>query len=158
MLGPVGLSRDLQAASDISASIKTPASLVAGGTPSYLQSSLLIEESSSKNIEFTGFISDEELKVRLTQAKILVQPSFYEGFGLPPLQALNCGTNAIVSDIEVFKEVYADYPVTYFKCGDAGDLSEKLFSVWNENKPLPPFEEKYSFEKTASAILTAISK
>lgn len=120
--------------------------------------SKLIEEAASKNIEFTGFISDNELKVRLTQAKILVQPSFYEGFGFPPLQALNCGTNAIVSDIEVFKEVYADYPVTYFKCGDAADLSEKLFSVWNENKPLPAFEEKYSFEKTAKAILAVLSQ
>lgn len=118
--------------------------------------SKLIESASSQNIEFTGFISDDELKARLTQAKILVQPSFYEGFGLPPLQALNCGTKALVSDIEVFKEVYADYPVTYFKCGDPADLSEKLFSVWNENKPLPAFEEKYSFEKTASAIFTAL--
>ena len=118
----------------------------------------LIENAASQNIEFTGFISDNELKVRLSQAKSLVQPSFYEGFGLPPLQALNCGTNAIVSDIEVFKEVYADYPVTYFKCGDAANLSEKLFSVWNKNKPLPAFEEKYSFEKTAKAILAVLSQ
>ena len=120
--------------------------------------SALIENSSEQNIEFTGFISDEELKEKLSQAKILVQPSFYEGFGLPPLQALNCGTNAIVSDIDVFKEVYADYPVTYFKCGDVTDLAQKLFTVWTEDKALPDFEEKYSFKKTAEAILSVLQE
>lgn len=116
----------------------------------------LVENSASSNVEFTGFISDEELKLKLTQAKILVQPSFYEGFGLPPMQALNCGTHAIVSDIEVFKEVYEKYPVTYFKTGDIEDLSAKLYEVWNENLPVPEFEEQYSFKKTAERIIKAL--
>lgn len=115
-------------------------------------------ETSVKNVEFTGFVSDEELKKRLTEARILVQPSFYEGFGFPPLQALNCGTNAIVSDIEVFKEVYADYPVTFFKCGNVTDLAEKLFNVWEEDKPVPAFTERYSFKRTAEAILSALAE
>lgn len=116
----------------------------------------LVENSASSNVEFTGFISDEELKVKLTKARILVQPSFYEGFGLPPMQALNCGTHAIVSDIEVFKEVYEKYPVTYFKTGDIEDLTAKLYEVWNENLPVPEFEEQYSFKKTAERILKAV--
>lgn len=139
---------------------KTPKLVIVGSKENFRTNdqeiSSLLENSSSSEIEFTGFISDEELKVRLTQAKILVQPSFYEGFGLPPIQALNCGTNCIVSDIEVFKEVYAGYPVTYFKTGDVSDLKEKLLKVWQEDKELPDFVEKYSFEKTAAAILAAL--
>ena len=140
--------------------LKTPKLVIVGSKENFRtndeQISSLIETSSSSEIEFTGFISDEELKQRLTEAKILVQPSFYEGFGLPPIQALNCGTNTIVSDIEVFKEVYAAYPVTYFKCGDVTDLTEKLFTVWKEDKAVPEFTEQYSFKKTADAILSSL--
>lgn len=140
--------------------LKTPKLVIVGSKENFrtndAEISSLIESSSSAEIEFTGFISDEELKEKLTRAKILVQPSFYEGFGFPPLQALNCGTNAIVSDIDVFKEVYADYPVTYFKCGDVTDLAQKLFMVWTEDKPVPDFKEKYSFEKTTEAILSVL--
>ena len=140
---------------------KTPKLVIVGSKENFrtndAEISSLIESSASSEIEFTGFISDEELKQRLTEAKILVQPSFYEGFGLPPLQALNCGTNTIVSDIEVFKEVYAEYPVTYFKTGDISDLKEKLLTVWQEDKAVPEFTEQYSFRKTADSILKAIS-
>lgn len=139
---------------------KSPTLVIVGSKENFRTNdkeiSSLIENENQSNIEFTGFISDEELKVRLSQAKILVQPSFYEGFGFPPLQALNSGTNAIVSDIEVFKEVYEGYPVTFFKCADVTDLAEKLFTVWKDNKPVPDFEERYSFKKTAEAILSAI--
>ena len=139
---------------------KSPRLVIVGSRENFrtndTEISSLIENSSSQNIDFTGFISDSELKSRLSQARILVQPSFYEGFGLPPLQALNCGTNVIASDIEVFKEVYQDYPVTFFKCGDKADLCENLLKVWKEKLPLPDFEEKYSFEKTARTILSLL--
>ena len=59
------------------------------------------------NIEFTGYISNENLHYLYKNCNGLILPSFYEGFGLPPLEALNCGCRCIaVSDIEVFKEVY----------------------------------------------------
>ena len=59
-------------------------------------------------IEFTGRISDEELFNEIASAKALVLPSWYEGFGLPPLEALYFGTKPIISDIEFFKEIYND--------------------------------------------------
>lgn len=70
--------------------------------------------------------SDEDVYRIISQSEVLVSPSLYEGFGLPPLEALYLGTPVIVSDIPVYKEVYSSLPVTYFKTGNSQDLYNKL--------------------------------
>jgi glycosyltransferase involved in cell wall biosynthesis len=66
-----------------------------------------IDESKYENVVFTGRLSDDELLDEISKAKYLVQPSLYEGFGIPPLEALECGCkNIYLSNIEVFKEIY----------------------------------------------------
>lgn len=84
---------------------------------------------SNKNIEFTGKLSNEQLYSEIKTSKFLVQPSIYEGFGIPPLEALYLGTKPIISDIEVFKEVYKDFDVQFFKTNDSEDLKEKLLNT-----------------------------
>lgn len=84
------------------------------------------EDLRSDDVIFTGRLDDEQLLHEIASAAVLVQPSLYEGFGLPPLEALYLGTQPIISDIPVFKEIYGDLPVLFFKTGDAEDLSEKL--------------------------------
>lgn len=111
-----------------------------------------ISEAPKNSILFTGRISDEELKNLYRKTKRLVQPSFYEGFGMPPLEAMSLGTKAIISDIPVFKEIYKDFPVTFFKAGDCNDLAEKLLSIKNETDEIKEFPQIYSFEKTAEII------
>jgi glycosyltransferase involved in cell wall biosynthesis len=111
-----------------------------------------------EGVEFTGFIPNEKLKILLAEAALLVQPSLYEGFGYPPLEAMTVGTEVLISDIPVFREIYGAFPVTFFKAGDAGDLKEKLLSLLKGKKPqrlsLPPdLAGKYSFKKTAGIIL-----
>ncbi len=68
-----------------------------------------LSSADEKDICFTGRISDAELQNYYQKAKLLVQPSLYEGFGMPPLEALYLGTNVVISDIPVFKEIYADF-------------------------------------------------
>jgi glycosyltransferase involved in cell wall biosynthesis len=116
-----------------------------------------------RGVKFTGFISDETLGKLLEEASILVQPSLYEGFCLPPLEAMTVGTRALVSDIPVFREIYGAFPVTFFKAGDSGDLKEKLLSLLKDKKPqrlsLPPdLAGKYTFKKTAGIILEELEK
>ena len=105
------------------------------------------------SVVFTGRITDSELKEIYAKAKVLVQPSLYEGFGMPPLEALNLDTDVVLSDIPVFKEIYKDFPVTFFKCQDSADLAQKLLDNWdNFGKHTISVPEKYSFEKTFEII------
>ena len=113
-------------------------------------------------IEFTGFISDDKLLEYLASAALLVQPSLYEGFGLPPLEAMISGTEALISDIPVFREIYNGFPVTYFKAGDVIDLKEKIiFLLKNLTTKKQILSDtllkKYTFDKTASIILKELS-
>ena len=140
---------------------KTPAKLLIVGSKENFRTqdknlNTLQDGAAENGITFTGFVADDELHRLLAEARLLVQPSLYEGFGIPPLQALYAGTRTLISDIPVFKGIYADYPVTFFKAGDTADLAEKLYSQWNENAPVPPFTEKHSYRNTAEKILQTL--
>lgn len=99
------------------------------------------------DVLFTGRIDDSQLKEYLRKAYCLVQPSRYEGFGLPPMEALYFHVPVIISDIDVFKEIYPEDCVTFYKNEDSDDLMKKMlaehvfpqvaFSNWNK----PTYEQ-----------------
>lgn len=116
---------------------------------------------SVNDVEFTGRVSNEELCRLITSSKVLVQPSFYEGFGLPPIEAMYLGTQAIVSDIPVFKEIYAGLPVTFFKCGDSDSLSEVLLSYkedFDKTSAQQAIDEKFNITKEVDHLLYVIKQ
>jgi glycosyltransferase involved in cell wall biosynthesis len=114
-----------------------------------------------ENIKFTGRVSDEALYRLISEAKALVLPSRYEGFGLPPLESLYLGTNAIITDIPAMKEIYKNLPVTFFKSNNVEDLINSLFS---EQEPIDVIkvrkiiDGKYNFTLIASRILNYIAR
>ncbi|GMO49956.1 MAG: glycosyltransferase family 1 protein [Termitinemataceae bacterium] len=118
---------------------------------------ILCGASNESRIIFTGAIKNEQLLELYQKADVLVQPSLYEGFCLPPLEALFCGTQALISDIDVLKEIYADFPVTFFKAASVEDLSEKLKVLLKDGKKNITLtneqKQKYTFEKSANIIL-----
>ena len=87
------------------------------------------EDLRSDDVIFTGRLDDERLLHEIASASFLVQPSLYEGFGLPPLEALYLGTQPIISDIPVFKEIYGNLPVIFFKTGDANSLNNIILNM-----------------------------
>ena len=99
-------------------------------------------------------MSDEKLLREIASAAVLVQPSLYEGFGLPPLEALYLGTQPIISDIPVFKEIYGDLPVVFFKTNDVYDLSEKIIHI-SEKKDIEQadHEQRYSYRNFSKTLL-----
>lgn len=116
---------------------------------------------STPDIEFTGWVSDERLISLIAAAKALVQPSLYEGFGIPPLEALYLGTNVILSDIPVFEEIYEGLPVTFFKVGDNEDLAEKLLNFSETNLPdglRDIINKTYCYRIVANTIIQTIEK
>lgn len=83
-------------------------------------------------ISFTGRITDEALMQYVAQADVLVLPSLYEGFGLPPLEAMACGCPTLVSDIDTLREIYGDATV-YFNPHDHRELAERMLMVLTES-------------------------
>ena len=57
---------------------------------------------------FPGFISMEHMPYLYSGAELLVYPSFYEGFGLPPIEAMACGTSVIASNLTSIPEILGD--------------------------------------------------
>lgn len=60
------------------------------------------------HINFTGYVSDEDLVALYNGADVFVYPSLYEGFGLPPLEAMACGCPVVASDSSSLPEVVGD--------------------------------------------------
>jgi glycosyltransferase involved in cell wall biosynthesis len=59
-------------------------------------------------ITYLGYIEKEDKKYLYNLTKLLLFPSFYEGFGFPPLEAMSCGTPVITSNISSLPEVVQD--------------------------------------------------
>ena len=65
----------------------------------------------NSDVQFLGYVSSADLLGLYQNCAALVFPSLWEGFGMPPLEAMACGRPVIVSDIEVHKEVMDDVPI-----------------------------------------------
>lgn len=83
-----------------------------------------------KRIHFLGRVDDEELVKLYQNASLFVFPSFYEGFGIPPLEAQACGCPVIASDKASMPEVLSD-SVLYFDPFSKEQLSEKILFYYN---------------------------
>ena len=82
--------------------------LVIGGSVGWMYEPIfaLVEELGlSEEVLFPGFLSPEELTLWYNAAELFAYPSLYEGFGLPPLEAMACGTPVITSNASALPEV-----------------------------------------------------
>lgn len=74
----------------------------------------LVEELKLQDqVRFTGYVPDEDLPALYSAAEIFLYPSLYEGFGLPPLEAMACGTPAICSSASSLPEVIGGAGLTH---------------------------------------------
>lgn len=64
-------------------------------------------------IHFTGYVDDDDLPALYSSALVFVYPSLYEGFGLPPLEAMACGTPVITSNSSSLPEVVGKAGLTF---------------------------------------------
>lgn len=82
--------------------------LVVAGNPGRLTAALEREAAAlgvASHVKFAGYLPDSRLPAFLTGAEALVFPSLYEGFGLPPLEAMACGTPVISAKAPAMDEV-----------------------------------------------------
>ncbi|MBR8252825.1 glycosyltransferase family 4 protein [Burkholderia ambifaria] len=80
---------------------------------------------SEPNIKYVGYISDEQLKALYQNAACFLYPSIYEGFGIPPLEAMRYGCPALVGNSAALPEVCADSAL-YCDPYSQDDIARKL--------------------------------
>ena len=78
-----------------------------------------------------GYVSDEELRALYENASAFVYPSFYEGFGLPPLEAMGCGCPVIVARSSALPEACGNAAI-YCDPSDPEDIAEKICSLLDD--------------------------
>jgi glycosyltransferase involved in cell wall biosynthesis len=77
-------------------------------------------------VHFVGRVSSEDLLYLYNAAEMLAHPAFYEGFGLPPLEAMACGLPVVVSDVASLPEVVGDAGLLI----DPHDVDELTVALW----------------------------
>jgi glycosyltransferase involved in cell wall biosynthesis len=87
----------------------------------------------SKRVRFIDFISSGDLPMLYASARVLVFPSLYEGFGLPALEAMACGTPVILSNRGSLPEVGGGCGV-YINPDDVEDISHALINVIEDDE------------------------
>lgn len=110
-----------------------------------------------ENVIFTGYVLDEELKYLYAHCKGFISPSLYEGFGVPPLEAMGFGCEKIyIADIEVYHEVYGASAI-YFDPKNILDLHQKLDAENNIDKEeREKVLEKYTWENFKTSFLEQV--
>jgi len=82
---------------------------------------------------FPGFVLDKDLPMIYKGAKLFVFPSRYEGFGIPPLEAMGCGVPVLASNIPVMQEVLEDAAVLFDLDISEEELALKIKEILSDN-------------------------
>ncbi len=109
--------------------IKTQLILIGGESPLFAEFSLSILEF-KEDIILAGFVDEENLRNYYREAKFVVYPSLYEGFGFPPLEAMASGTPVVTSHSSSLPEVVGDAALTV-DAYDARELTEAMYQLLN---------------------------
>jgi glycosyltransferase involved in cell wall biosynthesis len=105
------LGRLIEAFIQLRQRIVSEPQLVIVGQPSWRESDvyrLVHDRGLLDQVVFTGYVPDDDLPLLFSAATIFVYPSLYEGFGLPPLEAMACGAPVIASNVSSLPEVLGD--------------------------------------------------
>jgi len=86
-----------------------------------------------KEVVFVGYVSENELPKYYNAADLFVFPSLYEGFGLPPLEAMACGTPVITSNLTSLPEVVGDSAITIDPY-DVNAFAEAMYNLLTDEK------------------------
>ncbi|HEX8491832.1 MAG TPA: glycosyltransferase family 1 protein [Pyrinomonadaceae bacterium] len=112
-----------------------------------------------ERVRFTGYVSDDDLRALYSSCRVFVYPSLYEGFGLPPLEAMACGAPVITSRIPSIMETVGD-AARLVAPTDFRELAQSIIRVLEDTGERDHLSSAgleraagFSWERTAAATL-----
>lgn len=162
------LPRLIAAFSDLPPETKNSHQLLFAGKLSQSQESHLLSVAekhglAAQDLRFTGFLTDDELVMAYNLCQLFVFPSWHEGFGLPPLEAMACGAPTIAGNTSSLPEVIG-WAEAMFDPHQQVSMSRKM----HQSLADPSFRaqlikqartqaQKFTWDSSASKALEAIS-
>lgn len=106
-----------------------------------------------ENLRFLGYVSDGEAKSLMQGCCLFLFPTFYEGFGIPPLEAITVGTRIAVSDASCMREIFGDN-AAYLNPNDPDiDIHQLIQSAPEPDRQLL---DRYSWAGSAEILYNTI--
>jgi glycosyltransferase involved in cell wall biosynthesis len=137
--------------------------VIAGGRPEYI--AVLrekVRDLNARAVKFIGYVPLQDLPALYAAAELLLYPSLYEGFGLPPLEAMACGCPVVISNTPSLSEICGDAGY-YVEAEDVQSIADGLSAVLvdpNLAKRLRAAGlqrvQLYSWDKTAREVLRVL--
>ena len=120
---------------------------------------LIVELGLQERVRILGYLESSELPALYNMARLLVYPSFFEGFGLPLVEAMACGCPIACSNTTSLPEVAGDAAVL-FDPAQPGEIAEAIWSVWSDDGLRRTLREKallrgetFDWDRAARATL-----
>ena len=114
-----------------------------------------VDFSQYPNVTYVEDVSDCEIKALMQEAKAFIFPSFYEGFGIPPLEAMSVGTPVIVSHAASLPEIFGTAAHYIEPDNPRVDIEKLLAQPVSEKEPVLA---RYSWEKSAEKLLSLLKE
>jgi glycosyltransferase involved in cell wall biosynthesis len=121
----------------------------------------LIDDKINKHngkIEYLGYVDTNTKNILIQNSSALIFPSYVEGFGIPPVEALMCGKPVIVSNIEIFREILGDngnhFDITGNYKHSVNMLCDKMFEYKIiDNESREKLIQKYSSKQLSANLI-----
>ncbi|MFM7857495.1 MAG: glycosyltransferase family 4 protein [Flammeovirgaceae bacterium] len=146
--------------------VDIPLVIIGNGHPTYASNhwALINQLNLKKRVIFTGFVSDDDLPALYALAKVFCFPSFAEGFGLPPLEAISSGIPVAVSNQTSLPEVCGDAGI-YFEPDNPNQIAKSIEelvlneSLYQEKSNICNIQAaKFNWDNSAKIILHFLEK
>jgi glycosyltransferase involved in cell wall biosynthesis len=128
---------------------------VSGTSLSVLKTGEIGELNSTGNVKMLGYLDDPQVKALMEKCRAFIMPSYYEGFGIPPLEALSCGAPVIVSSSASLPEVCGK--TAHYIDPDNTDIDLDALLL----EPVDPPDnilKKYTYDSAAEKLYNIIKK
>lgn len=110
-----------------------------------------------RDLVLVGYVPTTELKYFYSACSLFVNPSIYEGFGIPNLEAFTCNAKLLVSDIPVFRELLGESAV-YFEPQNSSELANKILACLEGSLVIKPSSRSYLWEEAVDVISGELDK